>query len=114
MKRWPLLLAATLAGCTTVGPNYRQPAEPVPPAFAEADSASALSDAELASWWSGFGDPQLSELVNRAIAQNLDVQTAAARIREARAREIVAGASALPQVDAQASVTRQRMLVTVS
>ena len=109
MKRWPLLLAATLAGCTTVGPNYRQPAEPVPPAFAEADSASALSDAELASWWSGFGDPQLSELVNRAIAQNLDVQTAAARIREARAREIVAGASALPQVDAQASVTRQRI-----
>jgi NodT family efflux transporter outer membrane factor (OMF) lipoprotein len=104
-----LLLAAALAGCTTVGPNYRQPTEPLPQSFAETASTSGLADAELANWWTAFGDPQLSELVNRALAQNLDVQTAAARIREARAREIVAGAAALPQVDAQASVTRQRI-----
>jgi len=57
------------------------------------------------AWWSGFGDPQLSDLVNRALAQNLDVEMAAARIREARARERVAGAAGLPQVDAQGSVS---------
>jgi NodT family efflux transporter outer membrane factor (OMF) lipoprotein len=43
------------------------------------------------------------------LAQNLDVEAAAARIREARAREVVAGAAALPSVDAQASATRQRI-----
>ena len=68
-----------------------------------------MSDADLAAWWRGFGDPELDMLVNRAIVQNLDVQTAAARIREARAREIVAGAASKPQLDAQASATRQRI-----
>ena len=68
-----------------------------------------MSDPDLAGWWRTFGDPELDKLVNRAIAQNLDVQTAAVRIREARAREIVAGAASKPQVDAQASATRQRI-----
>jgi NodT family efflux transporter outer membrane factor (OMF) lipoprotein len=77
--------------------------------FAESHAAAAASDPDLASWWHGFGDPELDKLVNRAIAQNLDVETAAARIREARARERVAGAAALPQVDAQASASRQRI-----
>jgi NodT family efflux transporter outer membrane factor (OMF) lipoprotein len=97
-----------LAGCT-VGPNYQRPSTPVPPAFAEPAQAATLGDAKLASWWHGFGDRELDKLVNRALAQNLDVETAAARIREARAGELVAGAAALPQVDAQASAARQRI-----
>jgi multidrug efflux system outer membrane protein len=100
-------IALLLAGCT-VGPNYHPPQTPVPASFAEAQRASA-SDVELSSWWSAFGDPQLNTLINRALAQNLDVETAAARISEARAQEIVAGAAGLPQVDAQASATRQRI-----
>jgi NodT family efflux transporter outer membrane factor (OMF) lipoprotein len=102
------LIAVLLAGCT-VGPNYQRPSTPVPPNFAESHAAAAVSDVDLASWWHGFGDPELDKLVGRAIAQNLDVETAAARIREARARERVAGAAALPQVDAQASASRQRI-----
>jgi NodT family efflux transporter outer membrane factor (OMF) lipoprotein len=109
MRRLAFLSTALLAGCTTVGPNYRQPAIATPDHFAEANAQSGLSDADLSAWWRGFGDPQLDALVNRAIAQNLDVQTAAARIREARAREILAGASSRPQVDAQTSATRQRI-----
>jgi NodT family efflux transporter outer membrane factor (OMF) lipoprotein len=100
--------AALLAGCT-VGPNYQPPATPLPPAFAESQSAQNGSETDLASWWRGFDDPELDKLVNRAIAQNLDVETAAARIREARARERAAGAARLPQVDAQASASRQRI-----
>jgi multidrug efflux system outer membrane protein len=103
-----LLVLLLLSGCT-VGPDYRPPAEPVPARFVEAEGQAALGDAELARWWSRFGDPELDALVNRALAQNLDVQSAAARIREARAREIVAGAAGSPRVDAQGSVTRQRI-----
>ncbi len=99
---------AMLAGCT-VGPNYKRPATRVPRVFAEPHGIAAASDTELASWWRQFGDPELDRLVNRALAQNLDVETAAARIREARAREVVAGAAALPEVDTSGSVSRERI-----
>jgi NodT family efflux transporter outer membrane factor (OMF) lipoprotein len=102
------LLAALLTGCT-VGPNYVRPDTPVPPTFAEPHAATGLSDAALASWWAAFGDAELDKLVSRAVARNLDVETAAARIREARANERVAGAAALPEVSAEASATRQRI-----
>lgn len=102
------MIALLLAGCT-VGPNYQRPQLSVPGHFAEAGSRTGSSDAELADWWKAFADPQLSELVNRSLAQNLDVETAAARISEARARERAAGAAAQPQAGAQASVTRQRI-----
>lgn len=108
MKRSTTLAALLLAGCT-VGPNYQRPPTVVPPAFAETKATAGRTDADLASWWNSFGDPELDKLVGRAIAQNLDIETAAARIREARAREIVAGAAALPEVDAQASGSRQRI-----
>ncbi|HEX8937803.1 MAG TPA: efflux transporter outer membrane subunit [Sphingomicrobium sp.] len=108
MKRCVKLAALLLTGCT-VGPNYQRPATPTPPSFAEAHIAAAVDDAELASWWHSFGDAELDRLVNRAIAQNLDLGAAAARIREARARERIAGAAALGQVDAQGSASRQRI-----
>lgn len=108
MRRSTTIAALLLAGCT-VGPNYEKPSVPVPPKFAEANVPTAATDAGLALWWKSFGDRQLDELVNRAIAQNLDVKTAGSRIREARAREIVAGAAALPQIDAQGSASRQRI-----
>lgn len=40
-----------------------------------------------AHWWQAFGDPQLSALVEKARANNPDVQIAAARVEEARATE---------------------------
>ena len=80
MKRAAPFAAALLAGCT-VGPNYARPDSPVPPAYAEAHAAAGATDAALALWWQRFGDAQLATLVNRALAQNLDVQSAAARIR---------------------------------
>jgi NodT family efflux transporter outer membrane factor (OMF) lipoprotein len=108
MKRWTALALLLVGGCT-VGPNYTRPAILTPKHYAEADNPGGPTDSELARWWTAFGDPRLNELVNRALAQNLDVELAAARIREARARESMAGAAALPQIDAQGSVTRQRI-----
>ena len=108
MRRCAPITAMLLAGCT-VGPDYSRPDTPIPQAYAEARLAPGLSDPQLASWWGTFGDPELDKLVNRAVDRNLDVETAAARIREARANERVAGAAALPEVSAEASATRQRL-----
>jgi multidrug efflux system outer membrane protein len=109
MRRWAGVTSLVFLGACTVGPNYGRPTTPVPERFSEAASPTGPSDAELADWWKGFNDPLLDQLVNRAIAQNLDIEAAASRIREARAREVVAGAAALPEVDAQASASRQRI-----
>jgi NodT family efflux transporter outer membrane factor (OMF) lipoprotein len=108
MRRCVTIAVALLAG-GTVGPDYQRPVVSVPDGYLESPARAALSDAELADWWSSFGDPQLSGLVESALAQNLDIETAVARVTEARALERAAGAVAMPQVDAQASVTRQRI-----
>jgi NodT family efflux transporter outer membrane factor (OMF) lipoprotein len=79
---------------------------PVPDSYSEPQVAG---QAQLDHWWTGFGDAELSGLVEQALKQNLDLEMAAARIREARAQEGVAGAGASPQVAAEASVTRQRI-----
>ena len=105
MKR-PAILTALLLGACTVGPDYAEPQLAVPANYLE---ASASETASLDRWWQGFGDAQLTSLVDRALAANLDIEMATARIREARALEQVAGAGAYPQVAAEASVTRQRI-----
>ena len=109
MRRTLPPLSMLLLGACTVGPNYSRPKPALPPAFHEPHSGASLGDLELGSWWNAFGDRKLDELVNRAIAQNLDVETAAAKIREARAEERAAGAALLPEVSTNASITRQRI-----
>src|ERR1700733_8966664 len=98
---WPIL--GLLVGCT-VGPDYHPPEVATPPRYAGA-GAPLAAGADLATWWRRFGDPVLDRLVDQATHDNLDLQTAASRIREARQQEIVAGASAWPtlQADDQAS-----------
>jgi NodT family efflux transporter outer membrane factor (OMF) lipoprotein len=101
-----LCAAVLLTGCTTVGPDYREPQVAVPSDYLE---PSVGGQAQLDIWWQGFGDPQLAAFIDQALAQNLDIEMAAARIREARALERAAGAGALPQIGGEASVTRQRI-----
>lgn len=105
MKR-PLFIVLLLAGCSTVGPDYEKPAIPVPADYA---APSVAGSSELDHWWQGFGDNSLAELVELALKQNLDIEIAAARIREARALERAAGAGSAPQLAAEGSVTRQRI-----
>ncbi|RYY43764.1 MAG: efflux transporter outer membrane subunit [Sphingomonadales bacterium] len=53
-----------------------------------------------ADWWNGFGDPQLTRLVEQARLNNADVQIAAARVDEARATELGSRGYLLPSVGA--------------
>lgn len=108
-----LLSAATaLCGCA-VGPNYHPPAMPTPPAFSEAGNAGTdpLSrpvpgQADLSRWWLQFDDPMLNWLIDQALAQNLNLQVATARLRQAREAEITAESTGLPQANASATVAR--------
>lgn len=109
-----MLTGLGVVGCS-VGPNYRK-AEPNAPARwsrLEATAATvsdASSPGDLAEWWRRLEDPLLSELVDEAQRQNLNLRNAQARLREARARLGVASAGRYPSVDASVSASRSGSL----
>jgi NodT family efflux transporter outer membrane factor (OMF) lipoprotein len=103
MKRlYPLLLAASaLAGCT-VGPDY---VKPNVQAAAEWSEPGSVGQVDLV-WWERFGDPQLTALVERAVAGSPDLAQAEARLAEARANRDVTAGGRLPSVTAKGSATQ--------
>ncbi|WP_010543603.1 efflux transporter outer membrane subunit [Sphingomonas elodea] len=111
----PIVLGASLllAGCA-VGPTYRAPALATLPAFVgtgavEARPANAGAPADLSRWWLALHDPLLTDFVDRALAQNLDLRQAVARVAQLRAALTGANAALLPsgQVSGQAGSSRQ-------
>jgi len=107
------LLAGTallLAGCT-MGPDFLAPRPAVPGEFTDQAPAGAKpyvsGDAVDPAWWTSFNDPELSKLEAQAVAQNLDLQVATARVREAEAQAQIEGAALYPTVGAAGSYTRE-------
>jgi NodT family efflux transporter outer membrane factor (OMF) lipoprotein len=87
-----------MSGCA-VGPDYARPDAPVPEQFlgqAAVDQRHAATRADLLVWWTGFGDAQLTRFVTLALAQNLDIAQASARVDQARAGLGAANAALLP------------------
>ena len=102
------LLAVALGGCAAVGPDYSEPQLAVPAGWSAGTGTDAMDAVLLARWWHGFGDPVLDRLVADALAANLDLAQARARLREARARRGVSGEALMPSVDASLSGSRSR------
>ncbi|MGK6319478.1 efflux transporter outer membrane subunit [Sphingomonas sp. DT-204] len=106
MKRHLIvILFLPLGGCMA-GSDYRAPAIDVAPEWRGPPSAPVGADAE---WWKAFGDPALDRLVALALAQNLDIEQAMARVDQARAALQGAGVALLPggSIDANAARVRQ-------
>ena len=101
-----LALGVTLAACA-VGPDYSKPQEPLSP-FHSQPAASSAAPAPLDAWWTGFDDPMLAQVVQRALSQNLDLAASIARVQQARAAAFGAGAALLPTVDLDASATYEK------
>lgn len=114
-----LLAAALTLGACTVGPNFETPKPDVPAAWSATSSASAPSHADPAAepeaaWWTSFGDPELTRLIGRAAASNLDLQQAALRIAEARAQREAVASQALPSVNGNANFTGTEFSTTTT
>ena len=60
------------------------------------------------NWWTLFHDPQLTALEQQVAGQNLDVRLATIRLAESRAQLGLARAGEFPQLNANASYTRQK------
>jgi multidrug efflux system outer membrane protein len=107
-RRSPLLVAALLSGCA-VGPNYSRPEMPLPPEhrFFEGEAqAQSIADTP---WWDVVKDPQLQALIREAIASNLDLRTATARVAEARAQYGIARSFLFPEVGVSAGYSAQQV-----
>ncbi|MEB3734503.1 efflux transporter outer membrane subunit [Halopseudomonas pachastrellae] len=107
-KLLPLALSVMLTACA-VGPDYQAPASVPLARFSQADAAAEQHQASEKRFWSGFDDPQLAALIDRALAQNLDVQTLLARYQGAEALLRGARRDRWPSVTLQAGGGEQRL-----
>lgn len=84
-----IALLAAAAGCT-VGPKYARPAYPTPPTFRGADDAAVISEAQGSlgdqQWAQVFREPELQDLIRKALTNNYDLRIAAQRILEQQAQ----------------------------
>jgi multidrug efflux system outer membrane protein len=104
-------LAIMLSGCM-VGPNYRAPSAPVPPAFHGADGATSSAASPTAisysDWWKIFHDPELDNLEIQAYEANRDIRIAVAHVDEATALTNSARSYLFPTLGIAPGVSRTR------
>jgi multidrug efflux system outer membrane protein len=116
----PLVAALVLVGCASTPaelPTFNMPAQfkeqavaaPTDGKWTQAKPAEAQPRGE---WWRAFNDPVLDGLVEKAGASNTSIQSAAARLAEARAVLRSTDADRSPQVGVSAGAVRQAGLPT--
>jgi NodT family efflux transporter outer membrane factor (OMF) lipoprotein len=101
----PLGGAACLAGCVLVGPNYIAPtaSELNVPSSWQGASPSTPTGLEVANWWQHLGDALLTRLITQAMQASPNVQSARAKLRQARAQRRLAFGNLWPTINASSS-----------
>jgi multidrug efflux system outer membrane protein len=97
--------AAALLSACAVGPDYTAPETAATP-FVQAQAAGIAEQPFEAAWWEQFQDPVLDSLIERALADDLDLKIALARVEEARAYAGAARRDRWPGVSAEAARSR--------
>ena len=123
--RWPLALGSVLsglwllAGCA-VGPDFERPQPPAATQFTQGQEPTVTVAADgqaqhfepgakiAADWWRLFQSPQLDRVIQEAVAQNANLQSAQARLRQSQENLQAGYGVFFPQVKGNFSPTRQR------
>jgi multidrug efflux system outer membrane protein len=92
-------LVVAIAGCTTT---------PTAPPPLDLPTGTANNPA-LERWWGAFNDPTLTGLVDEALARNLDLRAAIARVDTARAAVLLAQADLYPTINLGVDAARSRV-----
>lgn len=109
MRPLALVISTSLAAGCAVGPDYHRPDAPLADRYlgqAAVERRAAPAPASFDRWWAGFGDAQLSALIDEALAQNLDIAQAQARVLQARAGLGAANAALLPSATVNGQAAR--------
>jgi NodT family efflux transporter outer membrane factor (OMF) lipoprotein len=91
------ILLSGLAGCAAPLPKL---ASTVPAQWQHLAAVNRAQSTDARGWWRAFGDPELDALVDRALANNLDVAQAVERLRAVRVLRDHAGGNYLPSLGA--------------
>jgi NodT family efflux transporter outer membrane factor (OMF) lipoprotein len=132
-KRWvwaqlssAALLSAAATGCT-VGPDFKSPTAPTTTGYTSpgeellsavdagpraSKQSAVLGEKVITDWWTLFGSPDLDQLVKQAIAGSRTLESANARLVQAREAVTSASGALYPQLGANASVGQQRLSAT--
>jgi NodT family efflux transporter outer membrane factor (OMF) lipoprotein len=117
-KNFPLtavFLSFALSACS-LAPQFARPDMDMdmPQGWNDASGLAMRSGPADQAYWSELGSAELDQLIDIALAQNLDLQAALHRIDEARALAKVAAAPLYPQVNAGGSASRNNQFTPQS
>lgn len=99
-----LLTIALLSGCA-IQSGLEAPEQTMPEQWLNQQSASEAM-VEHPLWWQQFESQELSQLVEKALAANTDLQVAAARVEQADAQLALAGSALFPVLGMNAGGSR--------
>lgn len=109
MKNLSLISACLLLGACGSTPAPLDSGLAAPPQWRYL--AAGRSDAsDIRQWWKAFGAPELDSLLQRALLNSQDLGAAVARVRQAQASAVIAGAPLLPELNATLGASRQKLL----
>jgi NodT family efflux transporter outer membrane factor (OMF) lipoprotein len=104
-----MAVLAALAGCA-VGPDYHPATSGALGVPAQWSVPARAGPGRIDSWWRNFQDPVLDDLVARAVAGNLDLAQAVARLRQAREALVISRSALLPALSGSGGYTRSETL----
>ncbi len=102
-------LSMLASGCALVGRDYQVPPPKLDAGFIAAGTTKISGEpvtAEIATFWRGFNDAELTALIERALQANGDVRIAQARLQESRALRTEVDAATLPSIGVEANARR--------
>lgn len=88
MRKCAVILSAiALSGCSVWGPDYQQPPGNTPVGWRSKDAYASIGAEPLPemAWWGKFRDPLLQQLVDKALTQNNNIQSAIGGVYKAKA-----------------------------
>ncbi|MCX5813921.1 MAG: efflux transporter outer membrane subunit [Proteobacteria bacterium] len=115
-----ILIIICLAGCSTMAPDYKRPASPVPaewpkgPAYKEAIAAKTGPLAVDVGWREFYVDEKLQNVIELALNNNRDLRVATLNIEKARALYRIQRAELYPAINASGVWTEQRVPADIS
>jgi multidrug efflux system outer membrane protein len=109
MRNHPLkttiALSLALSACS-LAPNYQRPQMAVPPGWSSVAGVGVDAQPSTTPFWQELGSADLNNLIDTALAQNLDLEAALHRIDQARAQAKIASSPLYPTVSASGSASR--------
>ena len=118
-----VVLALGLPGCI-VGPDFKPPAAPSTTHYTSPDVVSApdgdagpaaprqtleLGEKVAVDWWTLFQSQDLDQLVKQAVAGSRTLESAKARLAQAREAVAAASSALYPQIDLSAGAAREKI-----